>query len=169
MELSRARVLAAVNQVDITQLSLVEPPKSGQQQSPGGVNTARDVADALTSLLAAQNDLLGNWISHEVQRVNLDVDLGTMRLDERGMWIDPGDRLGGAAAFDQTDPHEAEPIPLPLPGQPPLSRLDTTTATVPMPTKPRPISPNMLRLPPVVVAQSSINNGGPINKRGSHQ
>ena len=160
LELSRARVLAAVNQVEITQLKLVKPPKPEQQQTATGGTTARDLADALTRLLSAQNDMLGNWIDHEVQRVNLDVDLGTMQLDERGMWIDPGDHLGGAATLSPANQNEAEPIPPPLPGQPvpnhpvleqpPLGRLDTTAASVPTP---RPISPNVLRLPPVTVAQ----------------
>jgi hypothetical protein len=88
-ELRRAAVLIAIDQVDITTLRLRQPPRPGEQ-SQLGVTAARDLVDSLTNLLNVQNDFLSVWVNYEVQRLGLDFDLGTMMLDDRGMWIDPG-------------------------------------------------------------------------------
>ena len=62
---------------------------------------ARDLVQALQGLLSARNDLLNTWVNQQVQRLNLDLDLGTMQLDPTGNWIDPGsDFAGGAAACE---------------------------------------------------------------------
>jgi outer membrane protein TolC len=88
-EMRRAAVLVAIIQLDLTRLSLVQPPKPGET-SLLGATTARDLLQASSALLSAQNAFLTAWLNYEVQRMNLDFDLGTMRLDDRGMWIDPG-------------------------------------------------------------------------------
>ncbi len=88
-ELRRAAVHVAISQVDLTRLRLQQPPKPGEDQKLGAT-TARDLVTALTGLLGAQNDFLGIWIDYEVERLNLDFDLGTMELDAEGNWIDPG-------------------------------------------------------------------------------
>jgi len=88
-ELRRATVHVVINQVDAVQLRLQEPPKPGTTGTFAG-NTARDIDQALTGLLNAQNSLLDAWVDYEAQRMNLDFDLGTMRLDSQGQWIDPG-------------------------------------------------------------------------------
>jgi len=54
------------------------------------VTAARDVVSALSDLQTAQTDFLNVFVNYEVQRLNLDLDLGTMRLDPAGNWIDPG-------------------------------------------------------------------------------
>ena len=54
------------------------------------MTAARDVVSALGDLQNAQNDFLNVWVNYEVQRLNLDLDLGTMNLDPEGYWIDPG-------------------------------------------------------------------------------
>jgi hypothetical protein len=43
---------------------------------------------ALVDLLNVQNDFLSVWVDHEVQRLNLDFDLGIMELDENGIRIE---------------------------------------------------------------------------------
>ena len=88
-QLSRAAVHVAISQVEITQLRLREPPKPGAT-SKFGATTARDLVSALSRLLSAQNELLGVWVNYEVERLSLDLQLGTMQLDEQGQWIDPG-------------------------------------------------------------------------------
>lgn len=88
-ELRRAAVLIAINQVDITTLRLRQPPAPGET-STLGVTAARDLVDSLGNLLNVQNDFLSVWVNYEVQRIYLDYDMGTMLLDDRGMWIDPG-------------------------------------------------------------------------------
>jgi len=87
-EIRRALVEVAANQVELTRIQLARPPqKVGEAFSP---TTARDLVSAYQGLLSAQNDFVDAWVTYEVQRMNLDFDLGTMQLDDNGMWIDPG-------------------------------------------------------------------------------
>ena len=51
---------------------------------------ARNLIDALDGLRSAQDAFLIVWVDYEVRRGVLDLDLGTMELDEKGLWIDPG-------------------------------------------------------------------------------
>jgi len=117
-ELRRSAVLVSIAQVDLARERLRAPPKPGET-SQFGVNTARDLVTALSGLLNAQNAFLGAWVEYEVQRMVLDFQMGTMQLDERGQWIDPGpirsqNRAGGQAA------PEAIPAPVPQTGVQPL-------------------------------------------------
>ncbi len=61
-----------------------------QLTQSGGATAARDTVSALSDLLNAQNNFLSIWVNYEVLRRSLDLDLGTMLMDEEGMWIDPG-------------------------------------------------------------------------------
>ncbi|MBU4271692.1 MAG: TolC family protein [Planctomycetes bacterium] len=88
-ELRRAAVHVAISQVDVMQLRLQRPPEPGKPNVFGDT-TARDLVGALSGLLSSQNSFLSAWVDYEVQRLNLDFDLGTMQLDARGEWIDPG-------------------------------------------------------------------------------
>lgn len=86
-ELRRAAVMVAISQVDITQLRLEEPPKPGVE-GQFGATTARDLVQSLSDLLNVQNDFLSVWVNYEVQRLNLEWDLGLMELDGRGLRIE---------------------------------------------------------------------------------
>ena len=86
-ELRRAAVQVAISQVDLTQLRLTEPPKPGET-SQFGNTTARDLVQALSDLLNVQNDFLSVWVNYEVQRLNLEVDLGIMELTPTGLRIE---------------------------------------------------------------------------------
>ena len=88
-ELRRGAVAIAINQVDLTRLRLVQPPRPGET-TQFSVTTARDLVDSLTNLLNVQTDFLSVWVNTEVQRANLDFDMGTMLLTDEGMWVDPG-------------------------------------------------------------------------------
>ena len=44
---------------------------------------------ALTDLLNAQNDLLNVWVSYEVLRVLIEFEMGTMQINDQGVWLDP--------------------------------------------------------------------------------
>ena len=88
-ELRRAAVAIAIAQVELAQLRLNEPPRPGATPELGST-TARDLVSALSDLLAVQNDFLSVWVNYHVQRMQLDLDLGTMHLGPTGMWIDPG-------------------------------------------------------------------------------
>jgi hypothetical protein len=86
-ELRRAAVQLAIAQVDLTQLRLSEPPRPGEV-SELGATTARDLVQSLADLLNVQNDFLSVWVNYEVQRLNLDFDLGIMELDSDGLRIE---------------------------------------------------------------------------------
>ncbi len=83
-ELRRAAVHVAISQVELTQLRLSEPPKPGETAEFANT-TARDLVQALGDLLNVQNDFLSVWINYEVQRLNLELDLGVMEVDASGL------------------------------------------------------------------------------------
>lgn len=92
-ELRRQAINVALDQVDLAQEGLFKPPRD-ETQTELGATAARDLVSALSDLLSVQNDFLSVWVNYEVQRRNLDLDLGTMRLDAEGNWIDPGKDVG---------------------------------------------------------------------------
>lgn len=83
----RVAVLSAIDQVVLNDQIQKLREERGQE---AGVTAARDVVSALADLQTAQTDFLNVWVNYEVQRLNLDLDLGTMNLDFDGNWIDPG-------------------------------------------------------------------------------
>ena len=97
-ELRRAAVHVAITQVDLARLRLSEPARPvapsapGQPTEPGGASqfgatVARDLVDAQINLLLVQNDFLSVWVDQYVQELQLDFDLGIMRLDPNGLRI----------------------------------------------------------------------------------
>ncbi len=152
-ELSRAGVHVAISQVDSRLLQLREPPKPGAEQK-FGATTARDLVSALSGLLSAQNEFLGLWVDHEVDRINLDLDLGTMQLDADGAWIDPGpitaetlrDRVGGwSECLDAPLPGDKFPSPL----RPAAGAREASGPPVPQPAPDEPEPPQAELLEPV--------------------
>jgi hypothetical protein len=84
-----------------------------QLTQSGGATAARDTVSALSDLLNAQNNFLSIWVNYEVLRRGLDLDLGTMLMDEEGMWIDPGEigpdhlqRMQNTINYDPVDSWE---------------------------------------------------------------
>jgi hypothetical protein len=86
-EIRRNAVRVADLQIELNDAIRRTLDATGQ---PAGPTAARDAVSALTDLLNAQNDFLSVWISYEVLRRALDFDLGTLRLDADGVWMDPG-------------------------------------------------------------------------------
>jgi hypothetical protein len=83
----RIAVLVAIDQVVLNDQIQKRREQTGQD---AGVTAARDVVSALSDLQSAQNDFLSVWLNYEAQRMNLDLNLGTMNLDPTSAWIDPG-------------------------------------------------------------------------------
>jgi hypothetical protein len=54
------------------------------------VTAARDAVQGLTDLNNAQNQFMLTFITYEIARLQLDFNMGTMQLDNEGLWIDPG-------------------------------------------------------------------------------
>ena len=89
LELRRLAVDVAITQTDVARLKLVEPEKPVQGAAPS-TTIARDLVDALANLQQTQQAFIQVWGDYEIQRRLLDFDLGTMGLDDRGLWRDPG-------------------------------------------------------------------------------
>lgn len=117
-ELRRAAVSVAIEQVELAALRLQEPPKPGVVTEGLGVTTARDLIDALGTLLNAQNAYLSVFVNYEQLRMQLDLELGTMLLDGQGQWIDPGeveDATYGGCPQQPSTGGATEEVPLPPP------------------------------------------------------
>jgi hypothetical protein len=94
----------------------VAPSAPGVPAQPGGqaqlgATVARDLVNALIDLLNVQNDFLSVWVDHEVQRLQLDFELGVMELDDNGQRIEHAQSL---KSFLAELPHSA-PYELPSP------------------------------------------------------
>ena len=89
-EISRRGVKLAVMRVDQTDSELSRPPSPNASSRSLGSTAARDLLDALDDLRDTQLNFLDLWVQYEVLRRQLDLDMGTMELDEEGTWIDPG-------------------------------------------------------------------------------
>lgn len=112
LEIQRRAVTIAASRVDQARLNLmrpVAPPEPGQPPEQFGPTAARDLVDAIQALQAVQNNFMSVWLRHYANRMVLMRDLGIMRIDENGMWIEePLDEALRAAA-------EAAPLPPAIP------------------------------------------------------
>lgn len=92
LELRRLAVDLSITQVDVARLKLSGPdkPSADMKEPVASPTLARDLVDALAFLVNSQQTLFNTWGDYEGLRRGLDFILGTMYLDENGMWIDPG-------------------------------------------------------------------------------
>jgi len=111
-ELRRTALLLAVGQVEIMRLRITRPPKPGEATTLGAT-TANDLVTSLNSLLNAQDGILSVWIDYESQRMNLDLETGTFKFNDRAMWDDPGPVEAGT--LPKADQEEPLPEPPALP------------------------------------------------------
>ena len=91
-EINRNAVLVGTIRVDVMQLRMEQPPNRGARID---TNVSDQLIRALDGLMTSQNNLLNAWVDYQTQRMLLDLNMGTMALDDRGHWIDPG-MLGAA-------------------------------------------------------------------------
>ena len=134
-ELQRYAVRIAAQQITINE-DLRQIRESLSLAS--GPTAARDSVSALQDLLNAQNTFLGVWVFYEAQRRNLDQDLGTIRVDENNIWVDPGSITSEAYGFGRENlPGESQMLwnegSQPQEFAPPVM-MDTTA--IPDPAKP---------------------------------
>lgn len=106
-EISRGSVGVAIMRVDLSRRGLEAPPGTAAAQR--GIASTRELVDSLDALLVEQNNFASAWVDYEVERMTLDLDLGTMQLDARGMWIDPGPIV----ETDASEPDAPEKLPAP--------------------------------------------------------
>ncbi|HVJ86795.1 MAG TPA: TolC family protein [Caulifigura sp.] len=126
IELRREALDVAIDQVDVSRLNINRPPKPGKNPGefePISPTAALDAINSLSALLQNQNDVMNVWVNQEVRRMLLDFDLGTMQLDERGMWIDPGELspnklpMPAVDTVDDGIPPDVELPELPVPSR----------------------------------------------------
>jgi len=113
LEIQRSAVAIAIRRVDNTREVLNQPPAivpAGQAAaSTFAPTSAINMVSALTALSDSQNNFMSAWLQYYSNRLETYVDLGIMRLDDRGVWIDePLDR--NLAALE-----EMYPLPPELP------------------------------------------------------
>jgi hypothetical protein len=102
---------------ELNRQGFIQAAEQGLLTTSQLTTSARDRVQAIIDLLNTQNNFMSVWINYEVQRLNLDFSLGTMQLDNEGLWIDPG-KIG--PDYGQYDPwawrtghgeHAAEQLP----------------------------------------------------------
>ena len=179
-ELRRAAVHVAITQVDLARLRLSEPARPvaasapGQPTQPGGQSqfgdtVARDLVNALIDLLNVQNDFLSVWVDHEVQRLNLDFDLGIMELDPQGIRIEHSQPIRTYLAnLPNTAPCELPDYCVDaeigavqmMPEQVPV--LDVLPLTAPTPPEPALMPPPSPSQPPPTPPANGLSPFGPL-------
>ena len=110
-EINRNAIFVDTVRVDVMQLQMERPPTRGASID---TNTSEQLVNALNGLMRSQNSFLSTWIAYQTQRMLLDMYMGTMELDERGRWIDPG-VIGSEAAVFQRHAPVLIPVPIPVP------------------------------------------------------
>ncbi len=91
LEIQRRAVAIAIRRVDQTRETLNRPaPPSLPGQPPGafGPTAAQNLLLALSDLRNTQNNLMSVWMNYQASRMRLYRELGIMRIDENGLWID---------------------------------------------------------------------------------
>lgn len=107
-ELQRFAVLQAAEQITLNDDIRAHGEATAQS---AGATAARDAVSALSDLLDAQNNFMSVFVNYEVQRRALDLDLGTMKLDPEGIWLDPGSIKEDYGSRLYTDECELAPVP----------------------------------------------------------
>ena len=91
LEIQRRAVTIAIRRVDMTRAAFyapVRPPQPGQRPAQFGPTAAQNLLTALAALRNTQNNLMGVWLNYYAARMRLARELGTMKLDRDGRWID---------------------------------------------------------------------------------
>jgi hypothetical protein len=118
-EINRNAVLVSTIRVDVMQLRMEQPPQRGGRID---TNASDQLIRALRELLQSQNSLLDTWVAYLTLRMTMDYNMGTMKLDDQGRWIDPGMVSLPNVSAPQLAPSVPRPIPVPVLEAPKLNR-----------------------------------------------
>jgi len=91
LEIQRRATVIAIRRVDLTRETLNEPQPPAQPGQPAntlGPTAAQNLLTALNDLRNTQNNFMSVYLSYYANRMLLARDLGTMKLDQEGRWID---------------------------------------------------------------------------------
>lgn len=130
LEIQRRAVAIAIRRVDQTRENLNRPTPPAQPGAPVaqfGPTAAINLLTALSDLRSSQNAFMSVWVNYYATRLRLFQDLGIMRIDRNGLWIE--ESLEDALRVSSEDN--------PLPPSVPQEWLDATKpdedATAPQP------------------------------------
>jgi hypothetical protein len=114
LEIQRRAVAIAIRRVDQTREALnkpVPPTAPGQAPQALGPTAAQNLLFALSDLRTTQDNLMSVWLNYLARRMRLYRELGILRIDDQGLWIDEPleTALEGIAG--------KEPLPPAVPGE----------------------------------------------------
>ncbi len=127
LEIQRRAVTIAIRRVDMTRAAFyapVRPPQPGQRPAQFGPTAATNLLTALSALRNTQNNFMSVWLNHYAARMRLARELGIMKLDHDGSWIDhpiPNSSLDNSSDSDKSSLEE-----LPLPPAVPTEWIELT-------------------------------------------
>jgi hypothetical protein len=87
IELRRQAMRIAIRQMDFNQARLKEPPRVGAAAGAAG-DPVRDLLGSFDDFLETQNGVMNTYLSYQASRMVLYRDLGIIRFDDKGRWID---------------------------------------------------------------------------------
>ena len=117
LEIQRRAVTIAIRRVDMTRAAFyapVRPPQPGQRPAQFGPTAATNLLTALSALRNTQNNFMGVWLNYYAARMRLDRELGTMKLDRDGGWMDHRVSNSSLAKASEND---ASSLPPALPSE----------------------------------------------------
>jgi hypothetical protein len=90
LETARQALRISVALFDSAVEQAFAPPRVGQQPSTGtGGLQGQNIQQALSSILNAQDNIIGIWVSYEQSRLNIYRDMGIMDVGPDNVWEDP--------------------------------------------------------------------------------
>jgi hypothetical protein len=91
LEIQRRAVAISIRRVDQTRENFnkpTPPPAPGQPVSQFGPTAALNLLTALSDLRSSQNNFMSVWLNYHAGRMRLLRDLGIIRIDDEGLWIE---------------------------------------------------------------------------------
>lgn len=110
LEIQRRALAISIRRVDQTLEDLNRPAqasKPGEAPPQLGPTLAQNLLRALSDLRNTQDNFMSVWLNYESARINLMIDLGLIRLDDDGMWID--ETIDAALARAQAELQQCRP------------------------------------------------------------
>lgn len=101
LEIQRRALAIAIRRVDQTFEDLNRPsapPQPGETTAQLGPTIAQNLLRALSDLRNTQDNFMSVWLNYLQARMNLQFELGIIRFDERGIWVDQSIEEALAAA-----------------------------------------------------------------------
>ena len=91
LEIQRRAVAISIRRVDQTRENFnkpTPPAQPGQPVAQFGPTAALNLLTALSDLRSSQNNFMSVWLNYHAGRMRLLRDLGIIRIDDEGLWIE---------------------------------------------------------------------------------